>query len=129
VGLYEDIIPYHIENGLIYGIVTEKSFKHRSDMKKKTLLTIGIWAFVIVSIAGTGLGVYTYLSMPARIAEYVSQHKNELKGDKGEQGMRGPMGLAGADGANGANGFDGAPASNRINCTTYGITNQFTSCY
>lgn len=90
-------------------------------MKKVQWIIIGL--LTVVSLASIGLSIYTYASMPSRIAEYVSQHRSEFKGEKGDKGEDG------ADGINGRNGLNGSSdSSGGFNCTTYGINNQFTSC-
>ena len=79
-----------------------------------------LWLLTLIALTGLGLGVYSYVSMPSRIQNYVSQHKSELKGDKGATGDTGSAGLDGVDGSSGSSGS--------FNCTTYGIDRQFTSC-
>lgn len=93
-------------------------------MKKIKWLVLGLTISIVISLASVGVAVYTYSSIPARVSEYINQHKIELKGAKGDKGATGAPGANGISGSLGSGGTGGG-----LNCTTYGINNQYTSCY
>lgn len=53
------------------------------------------------------------------VASYVTEHKDELKGDKGDPGEKGADGEPGADGADGKDGTDGVDGYTPVRGTDY----------
>ena len=89
---------------------------------------IALWLIGIFSSASLGFSVYTYYRLPNNIANYVSTHKADLKGDKGDKGAMGPAGMNGATGANGASGTSPGGSAG-FTCNTWGTSSQYTTCY
>lgn len=89
----------------------------RNEFKKVLLILM-----VIMSATALGISIYNYYRLPKQIENYVSKHKNELKGEKGD---RGAMGLSGRNGADGTNAYSPTSCSSWTSSTG----RVYTNCY
>lgn len=108
-------------------VVTKSLDTKQESRKLLKRYVIALWFMGILAFTSFGFSVYTFYQLPSSLANYVSAHKEELKGDKGDKGDKGALGPAGINGANGASGSTGDSAG--FTCNTYGTGSLYTTCY